>query len=74
MPRLPAEGGHARQSFVDRHPTIAGTLLLASFLLVAVFCRLVLNAQSLWIVTPLYAVLGLTVIVLWDRVGRAWRG
>jgi hypothetical protein len=64
----------ARQSFLERHPTIAGTLLLASFLLFAAFCQLVLNVRSLWIIAPVYAVLGLAVIVLWDRVGRVWRG
>ena len=61
----------ARQSFMDRHPTIAGTLLLASFLVFGVFCRLVLNVQSFWIIAPLYAVVALAVIVLWHRVSRS---
>jgi uncharacterized membrane protein SirB2 len=64
------KGEQARQSFLERHPTIAGTLLLASFLLFAAICQLVLKVQSLWIITPLYAVVGLAVIVLWNRVNR----
>jgi hypothetical protein len=64
------KGEQARQSFLERHPTIAGTLLLASFLLFAAICQLVLKVQSLWVITPLYAVVGLAVLVLWNRVNR----
>ena len=59
---------HARHSFLDRHPTIAGTLLLASFLLFAVFCQLVLKVQSFWIIVLLYAVVAIAALALWNLV------